>query len=57
MVKKLMENRIKDDEKLLPGIHPPEREYPLSSIFVEVEFPLVSQLSLSCMFHPDLLVN
>ncbi|KAF7834547.1 transport and Golgi organization 2-like protein [Senna tora] len=39
MVEKLMTNTIKDEESLLPGIHPPQREYPLSSIFVEVDFP------------------
>ncbi|XP_061360377.1 uncharacterized protein LOC133304361 [Gastrolobium bilobum] len=38
MVEKLMTNTIKDEECMLPGIHPPERELPLSSIFVEVDF-------------------
>ncbi|TKY58959.1 Transport and Golgi organization [Spatholobus suberectus] len=37
MVEKLMTNTIKDEERMLPGIHPPEREQPLSSIFVEAE--------------------
>ncbi|KAI9084320.1 hypothetical protein K1719_033662 [Acacia pycnantha] len=39
MVEKLMTNKIRDEESLLPGIHPPLREYPLSSIFVEADFP------------------
>ncbi|KAK7362473.1 hypothetical protein VNO77_04587 [Canavalia gladiata] len=37
MVEKLMTNTIKDEECMLPGIHPPEREHPSSSIFVETE--------------------
>ncbi|KAK7317934.1 hypothetical protein RJT34_02571 [Clitoria ternatea] len=37
MVEKLMTNTIKDDECMLPGIHPLEREHPLSSIFVDAE--------------------
>lgn len=37
MVEKLMTNTVKDEECMLPGIHPPEREQPLSSIFVEAE--------------------
>ncbi|KAJ1386742.1 Transport and Golgi organization protein 2 [Sesbania bispinosa] len=40
MVEKLMTNTIKDEECMLPGIHPPERERPLSSIFVDIEFSL-----------------
>ncbi|KAI4322045.1 hypothetical protein L6164_021770 [Bauhinia variegata] len=39
IVEKLLTDRFKDEERLLPGIHPPEREYPLSSIFVEADFP------------------
>lgn len=39
MVEKLMTNTIKDDESLLPGIYPPDREYPASSVFVDVDFP------------------
>ncbi|CAJ1939704.1 unnamed protein product [Sphenostylis stenocarpa] len=37
MVEKLLTNTVKDEECMLPGIHPPKREYPLSSIFVETE--------------------
>lgn len=40
MVEKLMTNTIKDEECMLPGIHPPERELPSSSIFVEANLPL-----------------
>ncbi|KAJ7960148.1 Transport and Golgi organization 2-like protein [Quillaja saponaria] len=40
MVEKLMRNTSKDEESLLPKIYPPEREYYLSSIFVEADFPL-----------------
>ncbi|CAJ2650362.1 unnamed protein product [Trifolium pratense] len=41
MVEKLMTNTIKDDEQcLLPGIRPPELEFPLSSIFVDIQLPL-----------------
>ncbi|XP_073225888.1 uncharacterized protein [Cicer arietinum] len=40
MVEKLMTNTVKDDEDhLLPGIHPPEFERPLSSIFVDTQLP------------------
>ncbi|KAL2344658.1 hypothetical protein Fmac_005943 [Flemingia macrophylla] len=39
MVEKLMTNTVKDEECMLPGIHSPEREYPLSSIFVEAQLP------------------
>lgn len=42
LVEKLMTNTIKDDESLLPGIYPPEREYQLSAIFIEADTPLVS---------------
>ncbi|XP_059458295.1 uncharacterized protein LOC132187878 [Corylus avellana] len=35
MVEKLMMDTFKDDESMLPHIYPPEREYHLSSIFVE----------------------
>lgn len=42
MVEKLMTNTVKDDDKcLLPGIRPPEFEFPLSSIFVDTQFPSV----------------
>nr|KYP43655.1 Ser/Thr-rich protein T10 in DGCR region [Cajanus cajan] len=37
MVEKLMTNTVKDEECMLPGIQPPEREYPLSSIFVDAQ--------------------
>ncbi|KAL6963585.1 hypothetical protein U1Q18_034596 [Sarracenia purpurea var. burkii] len=39
MVEKLMRNRVKDDESMLPKIFSAEREYHLSSIFVEMETP------------------
>ena len=43
MVEKLMTNTIRDDDQsLLPGIYPPEREHYLSSIFVDAVTPLVS---------------
>jgi uncharacterized protein with NRDE domain len=43
MVEKLMTNTNKDDKQcLLPGIHPPEWEFLLSSIFVDTQLPLVS---------------
>lgn len=42
MVEKLMKNTIKDDKSLLPGIYPLEREYELSSIFVDSDTPLVN---------------
>lgn len=42
MVEKLMTNTVKDEECMLPGIHPPEREQPLSSIFVEAELSSVT---------------
>jgi len=35
MVEKLMTNRVKDEEWMLPGVQPREREHPLSAIFVE----------------------
>lgn len=40
LVEKLMTNTIKDEESTLPRIYPPEREYKLSSIFVEEDTPL-----------------
>ncbi|KAJ6765606.1 SER/THR-RICH PROTEIN T10 IN DGCR REGION [Salix purpurea] len=40
MVEILMTSTIKDDESMLPGIYPSEREYQLSSIFVETDTPL-----------------
>ncbi|GFY94490.1 hypothetical protein Acr_09g0009360 [Actinidia rufa] len=40
MVEKLMTNTVKDDEIMLPHIYPVEREYHLSSIFVDMETPL-----------------
>ena len=45
MVEKLMKNREKDNESLLPHIFPPEREYNLSSIFVDTNNPLVNLVS------------
>lgn len=43
MVEKLMTNTIKEEEEcMLPGIHPPEWERPLSSIFVDTQLPLVT---------------
>lgn len=36
---KLMKNTVKDDERMLPSIYPPEWEYQLSSIYVEAETP------------------
>lgn len=41
MVEKLMRDTIRDDESVLPHIYPAEKEYYLSSIFVEAETPLV----------------
>ncbi|KAG5526905.1 hypothetical protein RHGRI_032982 [Rhododendron griersonianum] len=40
MVEKLMRDTIRDDESVLPHIYPAEKEYYLSSIFVEAETPL-----------------
>ncbi|KAF4373977.1 hypothetical protein F8388_007883, partial [Cannabis sativa] len=40
IVEKLMTNTIKDDYSLLPGLYPREKEYHLSSIFVDVVSPL-----------------
>lgn len=40
MVENLMRNTVKDDVSKLPNIFPPEREYHLSSIFVDTENPL-----------------
>lgn len=45
MVEKLMMNTVKDDESMLPHIHPPEWEYPLSSVFVDSDSPLVSTVT------------
>jgi len=42
MVEKLMTSRVKDEEWMLPGVQPREREHPLSAIFVEVEFSSVT---------------
>ncbi|XP_031264855.1 transport and Golgi organization 2 homolog [Pistacia vera] len=42
MVDKLMLDTTKDDENLFPHIYSPETEYSLSSIFVDVERPLVN---------------
>ena len=42
MVEKLMTNTVKYDEIMLPHIYPVEREYHLSSIFVDMETPLVN---------------
>ncbi|WVZ23563.1 hypothetical protein V8G54_002107 [Vigna mungo] len=39
MVEKLMTNRVKDEEWMLPGVQPREREHPLSAIFVETVLP------------------
>ncbi|KAM7470988.1 hypothetical protein LguiA_009171 [Lonicera macranthoides] len=39
MAEKLMRDTVKDEERKLPGIYPPEMEYNLSSIFVEEETP------------------
>ncbi|KZV53855.1 transport and Golgi organization 2 [Dorcoceras hygrometricum] len=40
MGEKLMNDTTKDDESKLPHIYPPEFEYHLSAIFVEVDTPL-----------------
>uniref|UniRef100_A0A2P2J9N7 Transport and Golgi organization 2 homolog n=2 Tax=Rhizophora mucronata TaxID=61149 RepID=A0A2P2J9N7_RHIMU len=40
MAEILMTNTIKDDESILPHIYPAEREYHLSSIFVDADTPL-----------------
>lgn len=40
MVENLMTNTVKDDLSVLPNIYPPEREYHLSSIFIDMETPL-----------------
>lgn len=39
MVEKLMRDTVKDDKSMLPHIYPVEREYQMSSIFVEEETP------------------
>ena len=44
MVNKLMKDKTKADKSRLPGILPVECESSLSSIFVEVDTPLVSNL-------------
>jgi hypothetical protein len=57
MVEKLMTNTNKDDKQcLLPGIHPPEWEFLLSSIFVDTQLPLVSNkhIPLVCMLKLNL---
>ena len=51
MVEKLMKNIEKDDESLLPHIFPPEREYNLSSIFVDTNTPLVNLVSVPLWFR------
>ena len=51
MVEKLMTNTEKDDESLLPHIFPPEREYNLSSIFVDTDNPLVNLVSVPLSFR------
>lgn len=51
MVEKLMTNTEKDDESLLPHIFPPEREYNLSSIFVDTNNPLVNLVSVPLWFR------
>ncbi|XP_052182759.1 uncharacterized protein YGR127W [Diospyros lotus] len=40
MVETLMRNAVKDDESMLPHLYPVEKEYHLSSIFVDYETPL-----------------
>lgn len=45
MVEKLMMDTVKDDESMLPHIFPPEREYHLSSIFIDTDTPIVSPLT------------
>lgn len=40
MIEKLMMDTVKDDESMLPRIYPPEREYNLSSIFVDTDTPI-----------------
>lgn len=52
MVDKLMLDTTKDDEHLLPRIYSPETEYSLSSIFVDVERPLVNPQTYSPLFLP-----
>lgn len=40
MAEKLMMDTVKDDESMLPHIFPPEREYHLSSIFIDTDTPI-----------------
>jgi hypothetical protein len=42
VIKKLMKDRVKADKSMLPNICSLDWEFNLSSIFVEVETPLVS---------------
>lgn len=45
-----MKNTVKDNERMLPSIFPPEWEYQLSSIYVEAETPKVNiQLAILCL--------
>lgn len=46
-VAELLMDRTKDDSSMLPGIFPPEVEYHLSSIYIDVSRP---QVTLTCSF-------
>ncbi|KAL8092197.1 hypothetical protein AgCh_034477 [Apium graveolens] len=41
MPEKLMRDTVKDEKEMLPGILPPEWEYQLSSVYVNIETPKV----------------
>lgn len=41
MSEKIMRDTVKDEKEMLPGIFPPEWEYQLSSIYVDIELPQV----------------
>lgn len=41
MPEKLMRDTVKDEKEMLPGILPPEWEYNLSSVYVDIETPKV----------------
>lgn len=52
MVEKLMRDTVRDEESVLPHIYPVEKEYYLSSIFVEAETPLVKPDYLKTSLFP-----
>lgn len=41
MCEKMMRDTVKAEKETLPGIYPPEQEYQLSSIYVDMETPKV----------------